>query len=57
MALIMTIADRFAGGLPALPRLLVLSGAGAAVYLGWLTTFARPRLAELLDMLRSRGRS
>ena len=57
MALVVTLADRFAVGLPSLPRLLLLVSVGAAIYLGWLTSFARPRLAEMLDMVRRKGRS
>ena len=55
MALVVTLADRFAVGLPSLPRLLLLASVGAAIYLGWLTSFARPRLAEMLDMVRRKG--
>ena len=57
MALVVTLADRFAVGLPSLPRLLLLASVGAAIYLGWLASFARPRLAEMLDMVRRKGRS
>ena len=54
MAAAVMLADRLIGALPALPRLALLVGTGGAVYLGWLMTFARPRLAELLAMrLRS----
>ena len=54
MALAVTIVDSFAASVPPLPRLLMLIAAGGAVYLGWLTAFARPRLAEVLDLLRRR---
>ena len=52
MAMVVMLADRLAGGLPALPRLALLVGCGGLVYLGWMTTFARPRMAEMLAMLR-----
>lgn len=52
MAMVVMLADRLAGGLPALPRLALLVGCGGVVYLGWMTTFARPRMAEMLAMLR-----
>lgn len=55
MALAVTAADHVAAALAALPRLAVLTGIGGAVYLGWLATFARPRLGEILEMLRRRG--
>ena len=57
MALAVTMADRLAEGLPALPRLLLLVTTGGAVYLGWLAAFARPRLAEMIEMLRRRGQA
>ena len=52
MAVAVSLADLLVGGLPALPRLAILVGTGGAIYLGWLATFARPRLAEMLAMLR-----
>ena len=52
MAVAVTLADRLTGELPALPRLALLVGTGGVVYLGWLTTFARPRLLEMVAMLR-----
>ena len=52
MAVAVSLADFLVGGLPALPRLAILVGTGGAIYLGWLATFARPRLAEMLAMLR-----
>ena len=52
MALAVTLLDRIVADLPALPRLALLVAGGGAVYLGWLTTFARPRMAEMLAMLR-----
>ena len=55
MALTVTVVDHFAAGLPPLLRLLLLVGTGGAVYLGWLATFARSRLAEMVEMLRRRG--
>ena len=55
MAVAVTLADRLIGGLPALPRLALLIGTGGAVYLGWLATFARARLAEMMAMLRRSG--
>jgi O-antigen/teichoic acid export membrane protein len=55
MAAAVVMADRLADALPALLRLIVLIVIGGAVYLGWLTTFARPRLVEMIDMLRRRG--
>ena len=55
MALAVTLLDRIVADLPALPRLALLVAGGGAVYLGWLTTFARPRMAEMLAMLRRSG--
>ena len=55
MAVSVTLADRVAGGLPALPRLAVLVVIGAAIYLGWIMTFARSRLVEMLAMLGRSG--
>ena len=55
MAGAVTLADRLTGSLPALPRLAVLVGTGGAIYLGWLATFARARLAEMVAMLRRSG--
>ena len=52
MALVVTVIDRLTTGLPALPRLALLTACGGAVYLGWMTTFARPRMLEMLEMLR-----
>ena len=52
MALVVTVIDRLTTGLPVLPRLALLTACGGAVYLGWMTTFARPRMLELLAMLR-----
>ena len=52
MALTVTLIDRQSMGLPALPRLALLAACGGAVYLGWMTTFARPRMLEMLAMLR-----
>ena len=52
MAAAVMLADRPIGGLPALPRLALLVATGGAIYLGWLATFARPRLDEMLAMLR-----
>ena len=52
MAVAVSLADLLVGGLPALPRLAILVGTGGAIYLGWLATFARPRLAEMVAMLR-----
>ena len=57
MGVVVKLADLLAGGLPAMPRLALLSAIGGAVYLGWLTIFARPRLVEMFDMLRRRGRA
>ena len=57
MALAVTVTDSLAAGLPDLPRLVLLVATGGAVYLGWLTAFARPRLAEMLEMLRHRGQA
>ena len=55
MALTVTLVDRLTMGLPALPRLALLATCGSAVYLGWMTTFARPRMLEMLAMLRRSG--
>ena len=55
MALTVTLVDRQSMGLPALPRLALLAACGGAVYLGWMTTFARPRMLEMLAMLRRSG--
>ena len=52
MALVVTAIDRLTTGLPSLPRLALLTACGGAVYLGWMTTFARPRMLEMLAMLR-----
>ena len=52
MGLAVFLLDQVVANLPALPRLAALVACGSTVYLGWLTTFARPRLAEMLAMLK-----
>jgi hypothetical protein len=46
--------DSVVDALPPVTRLPLLAALGAAIYLGWLLTIARPRLAELLELIRGR---
>lgn len=56
LAMLASVAllDTAAAALPTITRLPLLVAAGAAVYLGWLLTFARPRLSEFLELVRGR---
>lgn len=54
MALAVAILDRALPALAVQLRLAALVGAGAACYLGWLATFARPTLRLMTDVVRRR---
>ena len=54
MALGVMLLDRVLPALPALLRLSLLVGTGGAIYGGWMLTFARGRLRELLDLVLKR---
>ncbi|MCA1661414.1 MAG: lipopolysaccharide biosynthesis protein [Novosphingobium sp.] len=54
MAAAVVGVDRAAAVLPPAPRLGLLIAVGSATYLGWLLTFARPRLIELAELVRGR---
>jgi len=55
MALVVQLADRLLPALPAPARLAALVSIGALVYAGWLWTFARPLVAEVVALARRRG--
>ena len=55
MALCVRALDALLPPLPALVRLALLVGTGAAAYGGLLLIFARPLLAETIDLIRNRG--
>jgi O-antigen/teichoic acid export membrane protein len=55
MAVLVTAVDAVLPPLPALVRLVLLVGMGAAAYGGLLLVFARPLLAETVDLIRNRG--
>jgi O-antigen/teichoic acid export membrane protein len=55
MALIVTGLDMLLPALPALPRLVLLVGAGGLSYAALLYAFARPMLLESIALVRNRG--
>lgn len=54
MALIVTLVDRALPAIDPLPRLVVLTGTGMAVYGLWLMTFSRGVVRELVELVRLR---
>ena len=52
MALIVLLIDRALPPLSSLPRLLLLTGAGAAAYSAWLWFFARETVKDAIRMIR-----
>lgn len=54
MAIIVSLIDDATTALPALARLVLLAGSGAAIYIGWIAVFSRHRLDELVALIRNR---
>jgi O-antigen/teichoic acid export membrane protein len=55
MALLVTGIDALLPPLPALPRLILLVGAGGIAYAGLLFLFARRMLVDSINLVRNRG--
>ena len=54
MALVVTLVDDILPPLPPLPRLAILTSLGVVVYGGWLLTFSRGIVRELVELVRLR---
>jgi len=54
MAVLVALLARTLPPLPALAQLLLLGGAGATIYAGWLALFARETLNEVVALVRNR---
>lgn len=54
MALVVTLIDRALPAMGDFERLLILVPSGGAIYLAWLTLFARDLLAECIGLVRRR---
>jgi O-antigen/teichoic acid export membrane protein len=55
MAVIVTLIDDILPTMPAPSHLLILIACGAVAYCGWLFTFARKEITEVIALVRNRG--